>query len=293
MDLHRVGRWLWVQRPSQKQVYKYLKTGIAYLFVFGLVFGLVFLALLSETRLMGEPLSTVPDFINALRNSGLLGVLESVSIITGIIIFLLSGARQAKQRSHYEAWLVLDIAEGKETSYARIRALTDLNSDNIPLIGLDAAGADLDNIQLENADLSRASLEKASFQRASLKATRFWYCGLKDANFTLARLELADFYVANLTRAKFNGAYLNGARFSGATLSNTNFSGSDLRESCFEDNDLQSTIFKDANLHSADFRGSTNIPLLEVLKAKNWKRALFSPSTRRQLDALSQAQSSG
>ncbi|MEA5464524.1 pentapeptide repeat-containing protein [Leptothoe sp. PORK10 BA2] len=291
MDLRRIGRWLWLQRPSQNQIYKYLKTAAFSLFVFLLVFGLVFLALFSETRFMGEPFCTVQDFINALRNSGLIGVIESVSIITGIILFLLSGAHQAKQRGHYEAWFVLDIAEGKETSYARIRALTDLNNDNVPLIGLDAVGADLNNIQLENADLSSASLERASFQMASLKSTRFWYCDLQAADFTLARLEFADFYDANITGAKFEGAYLKGSKFSKATLSNTNFSRSDLRESCFEDNDLQSTIFKDADLHSADFRGSTNIPLLEILKAKNWQRALFSQSTRRQLDALSRAQS--
>lgn len=290
MNLRQISRWLWIQRPSFSRIYKFLKVGVFSLCVFLLVSGLIFLVLLSETRLMGEPLSTVQDFIKALRNSGVLGVLESVSIITGIIIFLLSGARKAQQRSHYEAWLVLDIAEGKETSYARIQALTDLNSDNIPLVGLDAVGADLNKIQLENADLSRATLVRSSFQRACLRSTRFWYCDLQGANFSLAGLEFTDFYFANLTDAQFDGAYLKGAKFTGATLCNTNFSGSDLRNTCFENNDLQSTVFANANIHSADFRGADNIPLPELIQARNWRLALFLKPVRNELEALSTGQ---
>jgi hypothetical protein len=67
--------------------------------------------------------------------------LQNYSVLLIAILYVLEGSDR-KRQSHYEAWQILDAAVDVETSYARFKALQDLNKDGISLRGIDLPGAD-------------------------------------------------------------------------------------------------------------------------------------------------------
>src|ERR1017187_10264579 len=89
--------------------------------------------------------------------------LEGFSVlIAGIFYFSESGDR-LKQK-HYQAWQVINTAQGKGGSGGRIEALQELNHDRIPLVGVDVSGAFLQNLRLEHARLLRANFSTADLR---------------------------------------------------------------------------------------------------------------------------------
>jgi hypothetical protein len=95
--------------------------------------------------------------------------------------------------SNYQAWQVINSAQGKGGSGGRIEALADLLRNGVSL-----AGIRLDDAWLEGVHLPNAMLHGGSFQRTTLK----------HANFAGANLEGAYLKGANLTRARLSAARL-------------------------------------------------------------------------------------
>jgi BTB/POZ domain-containing protein KCTD9 len=124
---------------------------------------------------------------------------ESIAIVAAVVLYF-KEAPDRKAQKHYEAWQVIDSAAAANvpTSYARFKALQDLNEDGVSLKGLYTPGADLQRINLSGADLSDADLSNAD---------------LKNAKFSGANL-----YGANLIKAKLHDADLRGTILSGADL---------------------------------------------------------------------------
>lgn len=116
---------------------------------------------------------------------------------------------------NYQAWQVINSAQGKGGSGGRIDALADLLRNGVSL-----AGIRLDDAWLESVQLPNAMLHGGSFQRATLK----------QANFAGANLEGADFTDADLVAADLTGAYLRGANLTRARLSAARLDGVDLTE---------------------------------------------------------------
>lgn len=304
--LRRFRRWLWAIPITWKKIRDFFLRIMNLLILVLVVLGIVFAIVYLESSLMGESWGKPQDFIKALRESGILGVLESVTIITGVILFIVSGEQQERKRSQYLASIVLDVAGKRKTSYARIQALTELNEDGVSLAELDCRKANLGGIQLEGADLSCACLDYVNFENAHLNRARFWGAELKKANFTSARLKRANFFNANLQEAQFgrghlqnvlfNQADLSGSDFSHAELESTDFTDANLTRGDFSSANLQRAVFKHTNLESAvfqnsridfsDFCGAINVPLREILSAQGWKKAKFDPEICSQLDAL-------
>ncbi len=88
----------------------------------------------------------------------LLEVLEygsTLGIVFGVI-FYFAGAKDRLEQKHYQAWQVINTAQGKGGSGGRIDALQDLNSDRVPLVGVDLMEAFLREVKLPNANLRRA-----------------------------------------------------------------------------------------------------------------------------------------
>lgn len=123
--------------------------------------------------------------------------------------------RRARKDTNYQAWQVINSAQGKGGSGGRIDALADLVRNDVSL-----AGINLDNAWLESIDLRDASLPMASFEKSNLQGARL------DG----ARLDGANFRNATLTAASFAGASLRGADLTGARLSAVNFAGADLTD---------------------------------------------------------------
>src|SRR5580700_11778531 len=93
-----------------------------------------------------------------LANWPFLEVLEylgTFSILLGVILYFAESGDREKQK-HYQAWQVINTAQGKGGSGGRKEALQELNLDHVPLVGVNAAGAFLQGIQLQGANLFRA-----------------------------------------------------------------------------------------------------------------------------------------
>jgi uncharacterized protein YjbI with pentapeptide repeats len=102
----------------------------------------------------------VNSFLKVIINN-----LGNIAIPTATVRYLLE-ARDRKDRKIYEALQVLDSSSGIETSYARLKALQDLNNENVSLQGIDLPNANLSDIELENIDLQRGNLKNVKFEKA-------------------------------------------------------------------------------------------------------------------------------
>ena len=104
----------------------------------------------------------------------LLEVLEylgSLSVLVAVIFYFAESGDRLKQK-HYQAWQVINTAQGKGGSGGRIEALSELNEDGVPLVGVDVSGAFLQGVRLIKAELSRFQLRsrRSSRRRPALRA---------------------------------------------------------------------------------------------------------------------------
>jgi hypothetical protein len=97
-----------------------------------------------------------------------------------------AAAIQARKDSIYQAWQVINSAQGKGGSGGRPDALADLVRNGISL-----AGVDLDGAWLEQVDLRGASLAMASLQNTNLRGAQLRGATLDGANFRGATLVAA------------------------------------------------------------------------------------------------------
>lgn len=176
-----------------------------------------------------------------------LEVLEYLSVLSVLfaVIFYFSESGDRQKQKHYQAWQVINTAQGKGGSGGRIEALQELNADHVPLVGVDASGAFLQGIQLRRAKLLRANLEAADLRDSDLESDDLEYANLRSANLRQSNLRGADLRAADLDDADLVNATLARANLDGASLAHA-----DLRHVDFEGvrwRGLRSV--KSANIH--------------------------------------------
>ncbi|HUC84575.1 MAG TPA: pentapeptide repeat-containing protein [Candidatus Acidoferrales bacterium] len=154
----------------------------------------------------------------------LLEYLGSFSILFAAIVYFVGAPDRLKQK-HYQAWQVINTAEGKGGNGGRIDALEELNRDHVSLIGVNVAGAYLQDLRLEGARARRAT-----FGESDLRDSDFQHASLPDADFHYANLRRADLHDSDLAGANFADADLVGADFSGADLAGVTLDRADLRD---------------------------------------------------------------
>lgn len=167
----------------------------------------------------------------SLSHWSLLEVLEylgSFSVLIAVIFYFSESGDRIKQR-HYQAWQVINTAQGKGGSGGRIEALQELNADRVPLVGVDVSSAFLQGLDLHGANLLRSDFSSADLRNSNLA--------------------YADFTLANLNTANLRNAALNHAKFVEADLRNADLVGSNL-----EDADLSGAVLDDADLRRADLK---------------------------------------
>src|SRR5258708_10481534 len=78
-----------------------------------------------------------------------LEVLESLGTLSVLIavIFYFSESGDRKKQKHYQAWQVINTAQGKGGSGGRIEALEELNRGRVPLGRINAPRADLQGLR--------------------------------------------------------------------------------------------------------------------------------------------------
>ncbi|WP_263350160.1 pentapeptide repeat-containing protein [Acidicapsa acidisoli] len=162
----------------------------------------------------------------ALSHWALLDVLDHLgtfSVLIAVVFYFADSGNRVKQK-HYQAWQVINTAQGKGGSGGRIEALQELNADHVSLTGVDAGGAFLRGIQLEHAHLERCDLHAADLRSGDLKFAR-----LPDSNLQGANFRQADLSGADLRSAELQDSDLNQANLDNADLAGTDLSRADLR----------------------------------------------------------------
>ena len=176
--------------------------------------------------------------------------LGSFSVLIGVIFYFSESGDRIKQR-HYQAWQVINTAQGKGGSGGRIEALQELNEDKIPLVGVDVSSAFLQGIHLGHANLLRADMRAADLRGSDLNSANLTFADLHDANLRGARLENASFSDAILKDTDLVGSDL-----TGADLAKTDLSGADLRLA-----NLSSLKWREIkNIKSANIAGVKGAP---------------------------------
>src|ERR1017187_263462 len=130
----------------------------------------------------------------AMSNWSFLEVLEylgSFSVLIGVIFYFSESGDRIKQR-HYQAWQVINTAQGKGGSGGRIEALQELNEDKIQLVGVDVSSAFLQGVHLEHANLLRADLSAADLRGSDFRFADLTYADMHAANFRGSNLENAS-----------------------------------------------------------------------------------------------------
>jgi hypothetical protein len=165
-----------------------------------------------------------------LSNWVLLDVLEylgSFSVLVAVIFYFSEAGDRIKQR-HYQAWQVINTAQGKGGSGGRIEALQELNADKVPLVGVDVSSVFLQGLDLQKANLLRANFSAADLRNSDLADCNFMLADLASANFRGARLDRAFFSDTDLRNADLNGSSLAGANFAGSMLDDADLRSADL-----------------------------------------------------------------
>lgn len=191
-----------------------------------------------------------------LGRSVLLEVLEycgTLSILVGVI-FYFAGTKERREQRHYQAWQVINTAQGKGGNGGRIDALEDLNADHIPLVQVDlSGGAFLRNINLREANLLRADISGADARGADLRDA-----DLEDAVLVSSNLRGVDFAGAKISEADLSKADLNGV-----DLSNLDVTG---------------VFLAQADLRNADLSGITNWQSIKSIALANIRGCKNAPN---------------
>ncbi len=165
-----------------------------------------------------------------LSNWSFLEVLEylcSFGVLIAVIFYFGESGDRLKQK-HYQAWQVINTAQGKGGNGGRIEALQELNADGISLVGVDVSGAFLQSIRLQHASLARSNFSAADLRDSDLTFADLSDADLRSANLRHSILRSANMEHADLMEADLFSADLTGADLSGAVLANAELRNADL-----------------------------------------------------------------
>jgi hypothetical protein len=174
---------------------------------------------------------------------------ERLGILVAIIFYFVDSGNRTKQR-HYQAWQVINTAQGKgRSSGGRVEALEELLEDKVSLVGVDVSDAYLFGVRLDKARLDRSNLHAVDARGGSFQKAKMEF-----ANLTSANVRAGNFSKADLKNADFQDADLIGANFSEADLGETDLSRTDLR---------------DTNLSRAKWKEIRGIKLANIYGVRN------------------------
>jgi Pentapeptide repeats (9 copies) len=165
-----------------------------------------------------------------LSNWSFLEVLEYLSsfgVLIAVVFYFSESGDRLKQK-HYQAWQVINTAQGKGGNGGRIEALQELNADRIPLVGVDVSGAFLQGIRLRSAHLSRCNFSGADLRNSDFDSADMSDANLRVANFRESMFRSVEFDHADLTEADLSGADLSGTDVSGTILEKADLSRTNL-----------------------------------------------------------------
>src|SRR5215831_2737687 len=112
----------------------------------------------------------------------------TLSLLVAAVSYFGESKDRMKQK-HYQAWQVINTAQGKGGSGGRIDALEELLRDGVSLIGVDLSNAFLAGIDLRGAELTRSSFHSADvrdsdFRQADLTDADLGWANLRNSNLS-------------------------------------------------------------------------------------------------------------
>lgn len=197
-------------------------------------------------------------FLDILRYAG------QLTIILAVISYFMEAderrteAENQRKAKHYQAWQVINAAQGKPGSGGRMDALQDLHRDEISLAGVDISMAHLPRLKLDYSDLRRANLAGADLSDANLTGAKLFRANLvgavlEDVNLPEASLYQANLAEANLMRANLTGVDLRRAKLDGAKLIHAKLAGARLEDANLPGASLSWANLTGACLYRANF----------------------------------------
>ena len=105
----------------------------------------------------------------------------SLSILVAVFFYFHDAENRTKQR-HYQAWQVINTAQGKGGSGGRLDALQELNEDGVPLVGVDVSGSFLQGVHLHKARLIRSNFSEADVRNSDFSDADLEDSELRSAN---------------------------------------------------------------------------------------------------------------
>lgn len=167
----------------------------------------------------------------------LLEVLEYLSMFSVLVavIFYFSETGVRTMQRHYQAWQVIDAAQGKGGNGGRIEAMQQLNHDGVSLVGIQADNAFLFGILLKGGQLDRCDMDSSDLRNSVFDRATLTFCNLQSANFRGASFTNADLTDADLQDADFTAANLTSANLDRADLSRADLRNADLHAIVWRD----------------------------------------------------------
>lgn len=158
------------------------------------------------------------------------GNVESLSIVTAALLYLLEGGQRRQRENHQAMELLLACQQaGARLSHARNDALETLSERGIWLDGLDLSRTQLDGLRAPHGRWREVILREASLRQAWLQDCDLQRAVLVDADLSQARLEHADLRGADLRGCDLRGADLRSADLRGAQLEGAQLEGAQLQ----------------------------------------------------------------
>jgi len=183
-------------------------------------------------------------FLDVLEYLGSFGVLIAV-------VFYFAEAGDRLKQKHYQAWQVINSAQGKGGNGGRIEAVEELNADGVPLVGVDLSSAFLVGVRLPKANLARADFDGADVRGAVIMEANLDYSNLRSSNFRGARLK----------GSSLQHSVLNDSDFTEANLEETNLSGASLEDSDLLNAELRGVKWENIkSIKNANIEGVRNAP---------------------------------
>jgi Pentapeptide repeats (9 copies)/Pentapeptide repeats (8 copies) len=228
---------------------------------------IIALILYMEASILGKSLSTIPSIIGFLKDSAVLSVVESIAIITSLVVFSFSGWRNQQQQQRYASLALLDASQTLEKSVSLKGILIELNH----------RGESFQNYSFKpETDLQEIQLPGVNFRQAKLPSANLVNACLKEGNFWSAQMENANLQQATLKDANFNEACLEGVNFSRSILHSATFKGANLKD----------CIFDCAEINKVDFTKAKNLPINQIVLAEGWKTATFDEGVMEKLNQI-------
>jgi Pentapeptide repeats (8 copies) len=207
----------------------------------------------------------------------------SFSILIGVIFYFMDAPERTKIK-HYQAWQVINTAQGKGGSGGRGEALHELNEDHVPLVGVDLTDAFLQNVDLQHADLRRGRFHGGDLKEANLSGSNLEQSVLIFTNLRDSKLVRVNFTDCDLTDADLEGATLAGCTLHNADFTRTDLRGADLANAA----DWKSI----ASLQMADIHGIQHAPdgfaawaigkgAVDIASDEDWAQAIRRASTQK------------